>query len=337
MADGTLRRRLKTIPTFLGGLLVLLLVTPVLLPLVVLVDASRWLIARKHWMGVRLYCFGVVYLTAEAAGLIALGATWAAAGFGRLRRPLLRWAFTIQQTWAGVLLAAARRIFGLRLEVAGEDAISPGPILLMVRHASIVDNLLPAVLVSSRHSIRLRYILKRELLSDPCLDVAGNRLPNYFVERGSDDTRAQLAAIRDLANGLGSDDGVLIYPEGTRFTQAKRARALEKLSEGDQDVYEQAQRLRHVLPPRLGGPIELLNAAQAADVVVLAHQGLEGFAHLRDIWAGGMVDATIRVEFWRIPRAQIPSHHADQVTWLYDLWTRIDNWIDDPPSLNPTQ
>ena len=334
MTDGTLRRRLKTIPTFLGGLIVMLLMTPVLVPLVILVDAARWLIHRKHWMGTRLYCFGVVYLTAEAAGLIALGVTWVAAGFGRLPRPLLSWAYTIQQTWAGVLLAAARRIFGLRLEVAGEDAVSPGPIVLMARHASIVDNLLPAALVSSRHNIRLRYILKRELLSDPCLDVAGNRLPNYFVERGSDNTQAELSAIRDLAAGLGPEDGVLIYPEGTRFTQAKQARALEKLSEGDRIIYERAQRLRHVLPPRLGGTLALLDAADAADVVVLTHHGLEGFAHLRDIWSGGMVNATIRVEFWRIPRAEIPAHHADQIGWLYDLWTRIDNWIDESPSLN---
>ncbi|GEM_PF-4370576 len=72
---------------------------------------------------------------------------------------------------------------------------------------------------------------------------------------------------------------------------------------------------------------------EGADVVVLTHQGLEGFAHLRDIWAGGMVGATIRVEFWRIPRAEIPAHRPDQVGWLYDLWDRIDNWIDESSKL----
>jgi 1-acyl-sn-glycerol-3-phosphate acyltransferase len=332
MADGTLRRRLKTIPTFVGGLVVMLVMAPVLLPLIAVFDAVRWLISRKHWMGIRLYCFGLVYLTAETAGLVALGATWVAAGFGRFRSPLLNWAFAIQQTWAGVLLAAVKGIFRLRLEVAGENVVSPGPIVLMVRHTSIVDNLLPAVLVSTRHRIRLRYVLKRELLSDPCLDVAGNRLPNYFVQRGADDTQAELSAIRELATGLGTNDGVLIYPEGTRFTKAKQTRALEKLRERDQGLFEQAQQLSHVLPPRLSGPLALLDAAGTADVVVLTHQGLEGFAHLRDIWAGGMVDATIRVEFWRIPRSDIPANREDRISWLYETWARVDTWIDESSS-----
>ncbi len=332
MADGTLLRRLKTIPTFVGGLVVMLVMAPVLLPLIAVIDAVRWLISRKHWMGIRLYCFGLVYLTAETAGLVALGATWVATGFGRFRRPLLSWTFAIQQTWAGTLLAAARGIFSLQLEVNGEEAVAPGPIVLMVRHASIVDNLLPAVLVSTRHSILLRYVLKRELLSDPCLDVAGNRLPNYFVQRGADDTQAELSAIRELATGLGPNDGVLIYPEGTRFTKAKQTRALEKLRERDPGLFEQAQQLSHILPPRLSGPLALLDAAGTADVVVLTHQGLEGFAHLRDIWAGGMVDATIRVEFWRIPRSDIPANREDRISWLYEIWARIDSWIDESSS-----
>jgi 1-acyl-sn-glycerol-3-phosphate acyltransferase len=171
-------------------------------------------------------------------------------------------------------------------------------------------------------------VLKRELLSDPCLDVAGNRLPNYFVERGSDDTEGELRAIRDLGTGLGSQDGVLIYPEGTRFTKEKRARALERLSKGDPVISARAQRLQHVLPPRLGGPLALLQATSPADVVVLAHHGLDGFAHLRDIWAGGMVNTTVLVEFWRVPRDAVPADQADQVGWLYDVWDRIDAWID---------
>jgi 1-acyl-sn-glycerol-3-phosphate acyltransferase len=175
-------------------------------------------------------------------------------------------------------------------------------------------------------------VLKRELLSDPCLDVAGNRLPNYFVQRGSDDTDRELQAIRDLVDGLGPHDGVLIYPEGTRFTSEKRARALEKLRHGDPAISERAHRLRYLLPPRLGGPLALLDATSPADVVVLTHHGLDGFAHLRDIWAGGMVNTTVQVEFWRIPRSLLPTDRADQITWLYDVWDRVDIWIDEKSS-----
>ena len=160
MAGETVRRRAKTIPTFVGGLIVMLVLAPGLVPVLALADSARWLLSRRHWMGIRLYSFGVVYLMAETIGLLALGATWVATGFGRFRRPLLRWAFSIQQAWAGTLLAAAARIFGLRFDVVGDEDVGPGPIILMVRHASIMDNLLPAVLVSARHHIRFAICLE---------------------------------------------------------------------------------------------------------------------------------------------------------------------------------
>jgi 1-acyl-sn-glycerol-3-phosphate acyltransferase len=313
---------------FGAAFLVLVILAPVLLPLIALTDAIRWIVARRHWMGTRLYLFGIAYLTAEVVGLVALGAVWLAAGFGRARRPLLKWTFSIQQAWASALFVAARAIFGLRFEVEGGEAAGPGPILLFVRHASIVDNLLPAMFVGSPHGIRLRYVLKRELLSDPCLDVAGNRLPNYFVDRGSDDTGTELDGVRRLADGIGARDGVLIYPEGTRFTRAKRERALEKLSTGDPVLFSRARQLHHVLPPRPGGPLALLDATDPADVVVLAHHGLDGFAHLRDIWEGAMVDTTVRVAIWRIPRAEIPVDSSERLNWLFDVWEQVDGWID---------
>ncbi|MGZ8784148.1 MAG: lysophospholipid acyltransferase family protein [Acidimicrobiia bacterium] len=337
MSSTAFRRRVRTIPAFTGGLIFMVALAPILLPLIGLADATRWLVRRRHWMGVRLYGFGVVYLGAEVVGLIALGCAWLAAGFGRFRRPLLTWTFAIQQAWAGTLLAAIRGIFGMRFDVTGEEVVAPGPILLLARHASIVDNLLPATLVSTPHNIRLRYVLKRELLSDPCLDVAGSRLPNYFVVRGSDDTERELQAIRELARDLGPQDGVLIYPEGTRFTKDKQARALEKLRRGDPAILERAQRLRHLLPPRLGGPLALLDATSPADVVILTHHGLDGFAHLRDIWAGGMVNTTVRVEFWRIPRSGLPTDRAGRAAWLYDVWDRIDAWIDAGKRPGPPQ
>ena len=131
----------------------------------------------------------------------------------------------------GVLLAV-RVLFRLRLEVTGDDAVAPGPVIVLIRHASIVDNLLPANLITRPHRIRLRYVLKRELLADPCLDVAGRRLPNYFVRRGTGEAQ-EVERVRALAHGLGADEGVLIYPEGTRFTPERRARAIARIGERD--------------------------------------------------------------------------------------------------------
>ena len=107
-----------------------------------------------------------------------------------------------------------------------------GPVIVMMRHASIVDNLLPAGLVSLPHRIRLRYVLKKELLWDPVLDIGGQRLPNVFVRREGD-SATEITRIRRLAIGLTERDGVLIYPEGTRFTAKKRDQAIRRLERTD--------------------------------------------------------------------------------------------------------
>ena len=194
-----------------------------------------------------------------------------------------------------------------------------------MRHTSIIDNLLPGVLISRPFGLKLRYVLKRELLSDPALDIAGNRLPNYFVDRsvGGD---AEVAAVGALGMGLAGDEGVLIYPEGTRFTAERRERALARL-EGQPDLLERARQLRNVLPPRPRGPLALLDAEPPADVVVVAHSGLDGFSHISNILDGGLVGSTIRVRFERFPIGDIPTAVADRVAWLYDRWEAVDGWI----------
>ena len=125
---------------------------------------------------------------------------------------------------AAVVLGSARRLFALRFEIEGAEAPHPGPILVLARHASIVDNLLPAWFVVRPHAITLRYVLKKELLSDPVLDVGGSRLPNYFVDRSSTSPRAELRGITELATDLPPNEGVLIFPEGTRIPPGKRGR-----------------------------------------------------------------------------------------------------------------
>ena len=99
---------------------------------------------------------------------------------------------------------------------------------------------------------------------------------------------------RALAQGLGPDDGVLIYPEGTRFTPERRARAIARISERDARLAARAERIRHLLPPRLGGVGALLDGAPDADVVVIAHHGFDGLRLVSDIWRGGLVGLVVR-------------------------------------------
>ena len=322
----TIARRVKTIATRVIGLVLVTALFPALLVLALAVDLVRSATRQVPWVATRLLCFLWVYLAAEVVGLLALLGVWVAAGFGRRRAWMAEWTWRFQQVWAGWLFAAVRGLFGLRLEVAGDGLVAPGPVIVLVRHASIVDNLLPSVLVARRARVRLRYVLKRELLADPCLDVAGRRLPNYFVRRGTGEA-VELENVRRLAAGMGPEDGVLLYPEGTRFTPERRVAALERIAERDPARAVRMAGVQHLLAPRVGGLLAVLDGAPDADVVVMAHQGLDGLRLISDIWSGALVGRRIRVRFTRIPRATIPAGAEERVRWLDDVWADMDTWI----------
>lgn len=321
-----LARRALTIPLCFLLLALYVALAPLWIPFAALIDLSP----GRRTAALRCGAFLGIYLLCEAAGILASFAVWLVAS-GRsdaARDRWQRWNFALQRRWAAALFGGAQRVFDLRLEVENEDAVAEGGFFLFLRHASTGDTLLASMLISVPHHIRLRYVMKRELLWDPCLDIVGNRLPNYFVERGASDGAREIAAVAALAEGLGDREGVLIYPEGTRFTEAKRARILERLRErGSEDLLARAETLRHVLPPRLGGPLGLLERNPEADVVFCAHTGFEGAGTLLDLWRGSLVHQVIRVRLWRVPRARIPRSHDARAEWLLDQWRRVDEWI----------
>jgi 1-acyl-sn-glycerol-3-phosphate acyltransferase len=323
----TVRRRLRTISPLVVGLVLVTALLPGLLVIGLVIDAVRRVAFGVPPTAARLVLFLWVYLAAEVGGLMALAALWLTSFGGRRRAWILEQTWRFQQLWAGVLFRAVRVLFSVRLEVSGDDAVAPGPVIVLIRHASIVDNLLPANLVASPHRIRLRYVLKRELLADPCLDVAGRRLPNYFVRRGTGEAQ-EVERVRALAHGLETDEGVLIYPEGTRFTPGRRARAIARIAERDSRLAARAERLQHLLPPRLGGVGALLDGAPAADVVVIAHQGFDGLRLISDIWRGGLVGLVVRVRITRVPRSLVPVTGPARADWLYDLWQGVDDWLE---------
>jgi 1-acyl-sn-glycerol-3-phosphate acyltransferase len=170
--------------------------------------------------------------------------------------------------------------------------------------------------------------MKRELLWDPCLDVVGQRTRNAFVRRGSGQREKEIALLRGLAGALGPRDGVLLFPEGTRFTPAKRERAIAQLTDtGSIERLAFVRGLRCVLPPRRGGAMALLETRPDVDVAFLAHVGFERTATLNDLWSGQLIGQTIRLQFWRVPSADIPRTAAGRITWLDQQWERVDEWV----------
>jgi len=319
-------RRLKTIPPIMIGLVLVTALLPLLLIGAILVDLFRAITQRKPAMALRLVAFLWIYLATDTFGLITLFALWLLSGFGSNRKMMLNSTWRFQQLWVRVLLGSVKLLFGLRIIDEGAECLTPGPVIVLIRHASIVDNLLPSALVAARERVRLRYVLKRELLSEPCLDVAGQRLPNYFVRRDTGE-EIERERIGQLASGMGSEDGFLLYPEGTRFTAERRQRALEKIGERDPQRAARLEPIEYMLPPKGGGLLAVLEQAPEADVVLMIHQGFDGLRLISDIWGGALVGRVINVRFTRVPHDQIPPARDDQVAWLDELWLEADRWV----------
>ena len=317
--------RLLTIPGYLVSALLVWLSLPLLLTLAVLTD----LVHRRRLLASRLLLLLAIYLACEITGLAVSLVLWLARGlipgYTRERYVAAHWA--LQGWWAGTLFQSAVRLLQIELTVEGSQLITPGPIVVFVRHASIIDLLLPAVALAAPANLRLRYVLKRELQWDPCIDVVGNRLPNVFVEQQSPDSQAEIERVCQLAAGLGPEDGLVIYPEGGRFTPARRARAIEHLTEVDPDLAARARTLRHVLPPKLGRPLALLDASPEADALFVAHVGLEDLSNVRDFFDPSLIGRELQVRVWRVPRQEIPEESRARAIWLFDQWARIDAWI----------
>jgi 1-acyl-sn-glycerol-3-phosphate acyltransferase len=321
-----LLRRARGIVLELVLFVLVTVLAPVLLLAAALVDLALWLRRRKPWMAVRLVAMLWWFLFGELRGLLGMLAVNVRNGFRdtpRRRRSVYR----LRQQWCGGHLDGIRALFGMGLEVEGLDEAAPGPEVVLIRHASIIDNALPDAVIGRAHGIGLRFVLKRELQMLPTIDIGGRMVPTTFVRRGSGDTEAELVNLRALARDLGPDEGLLIYPEGTRHTDAKLARAQALIAERQPAIAPLAAGLRHVLPPRLGGTLALLEEARGADVVVCGHFGLDGFEHVSDIWGGGLVGTTVRVKFWRHAAADVPADRDELVAWLFERWQELDDWI----------
>ncbi|MGI8460321.1 MAG: 1-acyl-sn-glycerol-3-phosphate acyltransferase [Solirubrobacterales bacterium] len=323
-------RRIRGIALEVLVFVLLTLLFPLLVLGAALVDLVLWLRSRKPWTALRLVAMAWLFLFGEMRALAGLLGIWIFTGgpWGKRSLRRRRWLYDLRIHWARSHIGAATVLFGLRFEIEGLELAGPGPVLIMIRHASIIDNMLPDAVVGRAHGLGLRFVIKRELQMIPTIDIGGRWVPANFVRRASGDPVAEIAALRGLARDLEAGEGILIYPEGTRFTRAKLARAKEKIAERAPSVAPLANELDNVLPPRLGGPLALLDeTAGAADVVFFGHVGFDGYEYISDIWTGGLVGKTIRIRFWRHPADEVPADEEGRIAWLYERWQVLDDWV----------
>jgi len=235
--------------------------------------------------------------------------------------------YRLQCWWAGALKRGAERLFDLRFHLHNAGCLAGPAALVFARHTSVGDTVLPMVYYATPSQIKLRYVMKSELRWDPCLEIVGNRLVNYFVDRNSRNSNVEIEGVVSLLNNIPLDEGVLLYPEGTRFTVEKRMRLLEKASQ-DADLQAQLQRWQTLLPPRLGGSIGLLAANPQRDLIFLAHTGFEGSASFAALINGAWAHTQVHLEFWRVPFASIPTDEAGQQAFLFEQWDRMQATVD---------
>jgi 1-acyl-sn-glycerol-3-phosphate acyltransferase len=322
-----------------GPLLIAALVAAVvLLPALVVVAAlvSVWLPGR--WRALRLLCFALVYLAMEVVGLAVAAVLWAVGGFGRrLDTPAIRAAhYSVLRRLLEVLMRVAQRLFALRLVTDGaswsplDDGVpgSTNAMVVLSRHAGPGDSfLLVHTLMNRDHLRQPRIVLKDMLQLDPLIDVYLNRLPNHFVTADPGGTSSE-NAIADLARGLGDEDALLIFPEGANFTPRRRFRAIQRLRDrGLVSAVRRAEAMRHVLPPRPAGVTAALRAAPHADVVFVAHTGMDHLSTVRDVWRSLPMDKTVHLRWWFVPAADVPQDDTELTDWLYRWWEAIDDWI----------
>lgn len=304
----------------MSGVIVGALFLTILLPIWVVVSVAID-IGTRQWRlpTFRLLCFAWLWLWLETFGLTGAALIWLT-GQGRNRRAN----YALQRWWAKRLIRSLRITCGLTIEVEGVENLSAGPLICLGRHASLGDALVSAWIFGSLGKRFPRYVMKKELLFDPCLDVVGQRIPNYFVDRGSAAVRQELTGIRTMAANMGERDVAVIFPEGTRTNEAKRIGLVERLERRAPDRHAKLIGLQRLLPPRSAGASVLLEEVPGGDVVVMWHVGFDGldnFAGVRRRLAQSKPSAKVVLELHQ--RATVPSGDEFE-SWLDDCWLEID-------------
>jgi hypothetical protein len=217
------------------------------------------------------------------------------------------------------------------------EGSQPGdrPLIVLSRHAGPGDSMLIVHYLLSECERRPRVVMKATLQLDPTVDIIATRLPNAFLNRaattGVNGTRQRTEQIRRLAAGMSGRSALLIFPEGGNWTPLRWHRAIERLRRrGRPDLAKRAAAMPNLLPPHGSGALTAIAACPAADVIFVAHTGLDRLVSVRDVWRSLHTDLEIRARWWRVPADRVPRTASPdaQLSWLYDWWERIDAWID---------
>lgn len=323
-------RRLLSVPVGFLAFPVLVLTTPIWLPVALVADVVT---APRRFPATRimLATAGYAWWTLKAQMLIAI--VWVASGFGARN-----WGDTTQERWRRMTgwwvdgnLRWFRRSIGLDFHVDRLADLQSGPLIVFARHESIFDAFLAPGLATRGTDMFVRLVMTRELRLEPNLDLVAHRAPHHFVERGGADPTVEADAVGELARDLAEDIAVIIFPEGRLSRPEVRARVIQRLRENEDDRgARRAEELAHLLPIRPGGALALLqNAPSGSEIAFVGHVGYVGLTDPRTVWRNVPLRRPIEVTIRRYSLDDLPDDDDGRIEWLHRHWCEIDRWIDE--------
>jgi 1-acyl-sn-glycerol-3-phosphate acyltransferase len=172
---------------------------------------------------------------------------------GRVRNTITRWLSSLAEVWVSINNGLIWFYRDLDWDVQMPEGIShKGSYLVFCNHQSGVD-ILALQYCLNRKAPFGRYLLKQQLIWVPVLGVAWWALDMAFLRRYNKQELLKNPSLRgkDLENAARACEklkhipvSMMTFPEGTRFTQAKKQ--------------QQNSSYQHLLKPRYGGVGQIL-------------------------------------------------------------------------------
>lgn len=330
---------------FAPAVVVLAVALVLFLPLVALVLVFLLAVTRNRLRTPRVLWMAAFYLLWDAAALVCLFGLWVASGFGwKVRSPTFqRLHYELAGTMLRLLFLQARWVLRLRITLAGAtpmtepdgSPIAHGrPLIVASRHAGPGDSFILVHVLINQADREPRIVLKDTLQWDPAVDILLNRLPNRFITPRSFTSAARSSAavtaddVGRLAAGMDDDDAFLIFPEGGNFTSRRREERIAGLERsGHHGLAQRATHMEFVMAPRPGGMLAAMEAAPDADVLFIAHTGLDRMVTVADIWRELPMDKEIVMRGWHVRREDFPAGWSAREQWVFDWFERMDAWI----------
>jgi 1-acyl-sn-glycerol-3-phosphate acyltransferase len=238
------------------------------------------------------------------------------------------------------IMEHAQRWVGLHVDF--EEPVDFGgeraPLLVFARHAGPGDSVVLAWLIAA-HAGRLpRIVLKDFMRWDPGIGAVLYRVRSYFVpsRSGAGDDRTK--PIRELSQSLERMDALLLFPEGRNWTPSRWANTIAGLRRSEQEQRaERAASWRHVLPPKSRGVVTAMAARPDADVMIVAHTGLEWLVTPWQIFkAIPLHDHPFLIRAWTFGPDERPADPDEIEEWLEAQWDIVNEWVGSHREFSPS-